>query len=246
MKQALFQFTSDSLASASRGFLDKLGLKYTKSSDNLIPKAALINKLKSTKVVEEAFGVVTGIYLVGLIDERSFTKRNEIVDYDSAIREAEQGKYEGILIFACEINKDTKVTRTTAANLTRIFNKLATNKPVILITRQDDILTLSTCERTDKKRDAGEKMGKVNILQNINCIEPQTGHIRILESLQVDSKINTFDTLYKHWFEVFNTKTLTNRFYKDLYNWFMWVVNDVNSHFPENNHLPEHENEKKM
>lgn len=245
MKQALFQFTSDSLASASRGFIDKLGLKYTKSSDNLIPKAALINKLKSTKAVEEAFGVVTGIYLVGLIDERSFTKRNEIVDYDSAIRETEQGKYEGILIFACEINKDTKVTRTTAANLTRIFNKLATNKPVILITRQDEKLTLSTCERTDKKRDAGEKMGKVNILQNINCIEPQTGHIRILESLQVDSRINTFDTLYKHWFEVFNTKTLTNHFYKDLYNWFMWVVNDVNAHFPENNHLPEHENEKK-
>ena len=245
MKQALYQFTKDSLASASRGLLNKLGIKYQKSSDTPMPKDAILNKLNASQSIREAFEIITKIYFIGLVDDRTFNNISDSIDYDSAIRDAEGDKYNGMLCFACEINDDAKVKRTTYAIITRAFNKLANNKPVVLITLQRDKLGISTCERIDKKRDAGEKMGKVNLLQNINCTEPHTGHIRILESLQVGTQINTFDALYKHWFDAFNTKTLTDRFYKELYNWYMWVVNDPNTHFPENSHLPEHENEKK-
>ena len=245
MKQALYQFTTDSLASASRGLLNKLGIKYQKSSDTPMPKDAILNKLKASPSIREAFDIITEIYFIGLVDDRTFNNISDSIDYDSAIRDAGGDKYKGMLCFACEINDDAKVKRTTYAIITRAFNKLANNKPVVLFTRQSNKLGLSTCERIDKKRDAGEKMGKVNLLQNINCTEPHTGHIRILESLQVGTQINTFDALYKHWFDAFNTKTLTDRFYKELYNWYMWVVNDPNTHFPENSHLPEHENEKK-
>ena len=245
MKQALYLFTTDSLASASRGLLNKLGIKYQKSSDTPMPKDAILNKLNASSSIREAFDIVTEIYFIGLVDDRTLNNISDSIDYNSAIRDAGGDKYKGMLCFACEINDDAIVKRTTYAIITRAFNKLANNKPVVLITRQGNKLGLSTCERIDKKREAGEKMGKVNLLQNINCTEPHTGHIRILESLQVNTQINTFDALYKHWFDAFNTKTLTDRFYKELYNWYMWVVNDSNTHFPENSHLPEHENEKK-
>lgn len=245
MKQALYQFTKESLASASRGLLNKLGIKYQKSSDTPMPKDAILNKLNASQSIHEAFEIITNIYFIGLVDDRTFNNISDSIDYESAIRDAGGDKYKGMLCFACEINDDAKVKRTTYAIITRAFNKLANNKPVVLITRQGDKLGISTCERIDKKREAGEKMGKVNLLQNINCAAPHTGHIRILESLQVGTQIKTFDALYKHWFDAFNTKTLTDRFYEELYNWYMWVVNDPNTHFPENSHLPEHENEKK-
>ena len=245
MKQALYQFTKESLVSASRGLLNKLGIKYQKSSDTPMPKDVILNKLNASQSIHEAFEIITNIYFIGLVDDRTFNNISDSIDYEPAIRDAGGDKYKGMLCFACEINDDAKVKRTTYAIITRAFNKLANNKPVVLITRQRDKLGISTCERIDKKRDAGEKMGKVNLLQNINCAEPHTGHIRILESLQVGTQITTFDALYKHWFDAFNTKTLTDRFYKELYNWYMWVVNDPNTHLPENSHLPEHENEKK-
>ena len=196
------------------------------------------------QILNEVVDNIKSTYYVARLDERAFSHPTDAVELDKALEDASQEKYKGILIFAIDVDENTKLNRTLAAELTRVFNKLS-NNPVILFIRQGVSLSISTCERKAKKRDVGEKMGKVNLLQGINCSKPATGHLRILGNLQINSKIRTFDALYEHWFEVFNTKTLTDKFYKELYSWYMWVVNDPNTHFPDNAQLPEHENEKK-
>lgn len=201
-------------------------------------------KVTYQQILNEVVDNIKSTYYVARLDERAFSNPTDAVELDKALEDASQEKYKGILIFAIDVDENTKLNRTLAAELTRVFNKLS-NNPVILFIRQGVSLSISTCERKTKKRDVGEKMGKVNLLQGINCSKPATGHLRILGNLQINSKIRTFDALYEHWFEVFNTKTLTDKFYKELYSWYMWVVNDPNTHFPENAHLPEHENEKK-
>ena len=244
MKETLQLFVTSDLFSASKELLNTLGLKYKPGAEQSWRADEMFKNKSLSKTENEALGVLSDIYFIAKIDDRTFTDNSE-VDFSSAIREAEPEKYKGMFVFSIGIPQDNRVTRTTIACLTRAFNKLAANNPVVLISQQGNKLSLSTCERTDKKRDAGEKMGKVNLLRNINCAKPATGHLRILENLQINSKIKTFDALYEHWLEVFNTKTLTDSFYKELYNWYMWVVNDPNTHFPKNSNLPDHENEKK-
>jgi len=99
MKQALYQFTTDSLASASRGLLNKLGIKYQKSSDTPMPKDAILNKLKASPSIREAFDIITEIYFIGLVDDRTFNNISDSIDYDSAIRDAGGDKYKGMLCF---------------------------------------------------------------------------------------------------------------------------------------------------
>ena len=249
-KNALEQFANQKcgILEASLNLLKQIvgADKYTLGSQNSrsIKELCERRNVNHQQILNEVFDHIRSTYYVARLDQRAFSNKTEAVELESALTEAEQEKYKGLLIFAIDVDEDVKLMRTIVSELTRVFNRLS-NNPVILFIRQGDSLSISTCERKAKKRDAGEKMGKVNLLQNINCARPATGHLRILESLQINSKIKTFDALYEHWFEVFNTKTLTDKFYKELYNWYMWVVNDPNTHFPENGHLPEHENEKK-
>lgn len=247
MKNTLSQFVNGDLCSATLGLLKELSIQYTRGAQNSLPKEELFKGKSISPTTKDALDLVTNTYFAALIDNKTFDKSREDVDLDSALTEAKAEKYNGMFVFAIDVKTDVTIKRkrTVFATLTRAFNKLAYDKPLILLIRQAEILSIATCERIDRKRDSGEKMGKVNLLQGINCSKPATGHLRILENLQINPKIRTFDALYEHWFEVFNTKTLTDKFYKELYSWYMWVVNDPNTHFPENDHLPEHENEKK-
>ncbi|MCR4799349.1 MAG: Eco57I restriction-modification methylase domain-containing protein [Bacteroidales bacterium] len=250
LKNALEQFADNKfgILDASLNLLKQIvgADKFTLGSQKprSVKDLCLHRNVTYQQILNEVVDNIKSTYYVARLDDRAFSKHTDAVELESALDDASEEKYKGILVFAIDVDENTKVNRTIAAELTRVFNQLS-NNPVILFIRQGFSLSISTCERTTKKRDFGEKMGKVNLLQNINCSKPATGHLRILESLQINSKIKTFDALYEHWFEVFNTKTLTDKFYKELYSWYMWVVNDPNTHFPENAQLPEHENEKK-
>ena len=82
-----------------------------------------------------------------------------------------------MFIFAIEVMPDAKLSRTVAANITRAFNKLAVDKPVVVMIRQAERLSIATCERGSYTRSSniGEKLGKVSVLHNINCTNAHRG-----------------------------------------------------------------------
>ena len=254
MKDTLKRFTTEDLREASFCLLNKLGLKYNKASRTPITLDSLYNE-KKTEQENFVYGHVKKAYFVAALNQNSFTNPNLDAALNVETDNVEKDdKYSSMLVFALEVDDEANVdgklfrmTRTNCAVLTRLFNKISNSLPVVLFIKQNDKLHISTCERSSYKRNHynGEKLGKVSMLMGINCANAHTGHCRILGKRMVSPSVHGFDDLYRHWLDKFNTKTLTEDFYTDLYKWFMWVVYDDNAKFPENSHLSKAENEEK-
>ena len=221
----LLQFVNTDLRSASLALLDKLGMKYTLGAKTPLAVSDLFKGKGLSKAATEALNVVTATYFVALIDNRTFDNSRSQITLDSALDEAKEDKYNGMFVFAIDIKPKANITRSIAAVLTRTFNKLAVNKPMTLLIRQTNYLSIATCERSNYSQSwrEGEKLGKVSLLRNVDCVNTHQGHIRILKELECGG-ITTFDKLYEKWQKVFNTSVLTKQFYDDLFNWFQWAV----------------------
>lgn len=230
MNECLKQFVNTGLFEASLSLLDELGIRYTKGSAQFIDVRRLSTD-RLSKAADAALDLVTGTWFVAQIDDRTFQQQPDSVTLDSALSDAGQERYNGLFVFAVEVKPDANVTRTVAATLTRVFNRIAKAQPVILFIRQGHELSLSTCERSEYTQQwrSGEKLGKVSILRNINCENAHRGHIDILNSIR-DKAYSTFAELYKHWMEVFSSELLTKKFYGELSDWYAWAVKVV--HFP--------------
>lgn len=226
MIDTLFQFINTDLCSASLALLDKLGMKYTRGAEESLK----INDLFSGKSTPEALDSVTATYFVALIDERTFENSRKQVALDTALDEAIEEKYKGMFVFAIDVKPKANLTRTMAATLTRAFNRLAVNKPVVLIIKQNETIALSICERTtysaSQSYRSGEKLGRVTVLRGINCQNPHRGYLDILNQLDANDCLSV-DDLYRKWMTDFGISLLNNRFYKELQEWFYWASSEI-------------------
>lgn len=186
---------------------------------------------------EEAFQNIDKTYIIGEISDESLSK-SDIESFKNDF-EAIDEKYQSVMIFAVSLKEDAKMTRSMTANLTRSFNRMSKAKPVILFVKKENKLSLATCERMDYESQAwrdGEKLGKVNLLSDIDCLQPHRGHIEILDLLG-KKKCSTFSDLDKHWLSVFSSELLTKKFYTDLFKWYQWVALDKEVKFSFPNDL---------
>lgn len=210
MIQTLNQFTTNSLFEASSLFLNKLGITHNGYATKEALKLQYYFEEKMPQYLQEAIDTIAYLYDLGCVNDSSL----------GGTSLTESPRYEQMNIFAFDAKPQANITRTIVSSLTRAFNRIA-DDPVILIIRQGNYITLSTCDR--KKGAKDEVMGKVTMLRNINCTNPHRGHIDILESLGKKT-CNTFEELYKHWMEVFSNELLTKKFYNDLSDWYAWAV----------------------
>ena len=230
MQRVLQQFISESLFDATSAFLAKLGIQFDRETAEPINVAELYDQTMP-KYLTEALAKIDKTYFIGVVNDQSLqgSKTDEsLQDITGNIRHG--GKYDGMFVFACDAKRCANLTRTDASSLTRAFNRIASANPVILVIRQNECLSLSTCERMEYtqlwRQGGSEKIGKVCMLRNVNCKKPHRGHIDILESLG-EKSFSTFEDLYKHWMEVFSSELLTKKFYKELSDWFAWAVQIV-------------------
>ena len=228
MKQALSIFTdnSQSLFESSIIFLSKLGIHCSTETGGPIPVSCFFDN-GMPQYLSEALENITNTYFIGVAnnDSLSGSTTKDSLD-DIAKLSQDRGKYDGMLIFACDAKHNVKISKLEVSSLTRAFNRIASENPVIFILRQDDYISLATCERIDNSNGTGDKLGKVRTLRNINCRKPHRGHIDILEMLR-EKSYTTFDELYNHWMEVFSNELLTKKFYSELSDWYAWAVKIV-------------------
>lgn len=222
-------FATDNIQKASLSLLSDLGIEMNVRSEKPISIENLIKGVlgQVPKTVKDICAKINESYLVGIISDKIFS--NEEENFDDAIKSAEQGKYNQMMVFAVDFAEEAHITRSEMATLTRALNRASKACPVVLVCRykEDNIrFALSLCERTAyiQGGHTGEKAGKVNILRGINPSKPHTGHIRIIEDMQLTSKDKTFDAVYAKWFDVFDNEVLTNKFYEELKNWFFWAL----------------------
>ena len=232
MQTILNKFTTEHLFDASAAMLSHLKIKFTPQTKTPITFENLYTGATNSSLTMSLSTVLKKVresYFIGTIDEDSLAGR----DSDFDLQQEVEGKYQTMLVFAVDINAGEDLTRTELATLTRGFNRMASSLPIIVFIKNDNLLSLATCERSQYRQNwrDGEKLGKVAILRNINCIRPHRGHIDILESLG-DKAYPTFDELYAHWLEVFSSELLTKKFYTELSEWYAWVIASGKVKFP--------------
>ena len=225
MIQTLKQFTGGSrLFDAVSALLAKLNIEFDRETAEPIDVADLYDG-PMPQYLTNALQCINRTYFIGVVNDQSLVGAKSEKTVDETFRNAD--RYDGMFVFACDAQPDAKLTRSTAAALTRAFNRIAAANPVILIIRQGNLLSLATCERTkyaqEWRQGRGEKIGKVSILRNVNCSNPHRGHVDILDSLG-DKAYPTFEELYKHWMEVFSTELLVKKFYNELSDWYAWAI----------------------
>lgn len=230
MITSLKKFTGKSLFDATSSLLEELHIKFDRETAEPIDVADLYDQ-PMPLYLREALTNIEKTYFIGIANDDSLQGRKSDETLEAVSETIQQGgKYDGMFIFACDARPGVNLTRSASSALTRAFNRIASANPVILFIRQGNLLSLATCERMEYtqawRQGSGEKLGKVNILRNIDCVNTHRGHNDILESLG-DKAYTTFEELYKHWLEVFSSELLTKKFYNELSDWYAWAVQVV-------------------
>lgn len=228
MTNTLKLFTTSSLFDATSALLAKLNIRFNRQTAEPINVAALYDGAMP-QYLTNALRLVEHTYFIGVANDLSLDtgeKSDNTIDEISE-KIANGGRYDGMFIFACDAAADAHIIRSDISALTRAFNRISYANPVILIIRQANLISLSTCERMtytqEWRKNFGEKLGKVSILRNVDCENPHRGHVNIIESIG-EEKFRTFDGLYSHWKEKFSNELLTKKFYSELSDWYAWAV----------------------
>lgn len=228
MEQTLRQFVSGNLFEASGRLLNQLNIKHTQEE----PTPMRFQDYYESQVpqyIEKALQLTKECYYIGEVCDDAISG---VAGADTRLSEdleklRANAHYQSMMLFAVDLIPDNTITRSDLAVLTRAFNRLVYNFPVTVIFRQGKYLSIGTCERTEFKQEwkqgQGEKLGKVSLLRNVNCLDPHRGHLDILKGMEC-SDCATFDKLYEKWQKVFNSEVLTKQFYNDLFEWYQWAV----------------------
>ena len=230
MEKILRLFKESSLYDACLQMLNHLQVSVNEVTSEPIPFVDLYQGAYSVTLpiaLREVVDKLASTYYIGNIDEATLAGHGKGMSIDEVNVETQEGKYDGMMVFAVDVKEGMELTRQESTILTRGFNRIASAQPVILFIRQGKYLSLSTCERmkySQEWRNGGsEKLGKVSILRNINCEHPHRGHLDILEALGNEA-CTSFEQLYKHWMKVFSNELLTKKFYSELSDWYAWAV----------------------
>ncbi|MFA6195942.1 MAG: TaqI-like C-terminal specificity domain-containing protein [Sulfurimonas sp.] len=208
MIKTIQNFKNENFYDATKTFFAKLNIPLYEITTKAIDKNDLFANLNSS------FEHVQDIYAVGMITDEFF--KNGKTDVDVHVKK----DYDGVLIFAVELDSSTP-SRKILADISRTFNREYKYTPVIILFKYGNKLSLSNTQRQKYKiKKEGEKATKVTILRDIDTTNPHTGHIKILNDMQLNAKVNSYETLYMYWQEVFNIELLQKRFYDRLFNIF--------------------------
>jgi len=219
MIQTIKNFKDTNFYEATANFLKKLNIPV----NEITTQPIAINYIFKTPI--KAFDDVKDIYAVGMIDDNYF--KGDKAEFDIE----KPKKYDGILIFAVELNNE-KPTRKILADISRAFNREYLYTPVVIIFKYGNHLSLSNTQRQAYKRSQeGEKVGKVTILRDINIDEPHRGHRDILENMHINTnklnQVNSYEELYNYWQKVFDVSILNKSFYKELSDWYSYAIDEV-------------------
>jgi len=194
MIETIKKFKTENLYKASREVLENLGIKTDEiTSTPVAIKGIFPQPIKQLENVKD-------IYIIGSVGDSNF-------------KLLQKKRYEGILVFAVELNTPNP-TRKMLADISRAFNREYHFTPVIVIFKYGNKLSLSNTQRQPYKRPTkeGEKVGKVTILRDIEIENPHRGHIDILKQMKLPSNVDSYEAVYNYWQKVFDIEVLQDSF----------------------------------
>ncbi len=237
----LSSFKTNSLFDAATDLFLQLGIKLNSNTSEPLPLAGILKEqLKTTAIFSE----VDKTYFVGLINDEVIENNGELFESKISFGDAEKKiseTYNGLMVFAVDLNPKYEPSRYEITELARAFNRISKSLPVIILVRYTDkykntYFSFAACERTKYKQNwrQGEKIGKVSLLKDIDIDAPHTAHIKILKNLSVGSikaqnkkAIESFNELYLSWQSLLNIAALNKAFYDEVIAWFNTAIEEV-------------------
>lgn len=223
----IHKFQTDSFIVALKAFFQDLKVPVNYISD--YPTSAK-QVLTTTYKESETFQLIKDVYSLGIIDDAAFEGVKSI-ETDKI-----KSDYDGILLFGIELNQrenDLLPSRSQLADIARAFNREFCYTPVVIIFKYGNYIAFANTERMHYKQEwrEGEKVGKVTLLRDIDTTNVHSGHLRILQNLEVSrsgkNAVNDFKSLYLYWQDVLSVSLLNKVFYKELSNWYFWAIKEV-------------------
>ena len=175
-----------------------------------------------------------------------FTK-NEIEDDPEQMTLLEsnafdKGNIKSFLFCAVEL-KDNRYSRTKYAEFTREINKRLF-APTVILFRAGDHLTIAFADRRPDKTDGDrDVLGQVTLIKDIRLNNPHRAHLDILSELSLEEcvqwmndnrKPKNFDGLLATWLAKLDTEELNKQFYRKLFAWFEWAIEEATFPTDEN------------
>ena len=154
----------------------------------------------------------------------------------------DKGNIKSFLFCAVEL-KDNRYSRTKYAEFTREINKRLF-APTVILFRAADRLTVAFADRRPDKTD-GERdvLGQVTLIKDIRLNNPHRAHLDILSELSLEAcaqwmndkkKPKNFDGLLAAWLAKLDTEELNKQFYRKLFAWFEWAIEEATFPTDEN------------
>lgn len=259
IQQALANFLTQEFTASSIAFWKTLGYeserRYEKMSytfDEFRENFSYRHKLRAEKVLKEDWSAIN--ILFQLTDAE--IKANLADDFQIVLPGFEDNDVNGsnvksYLFASVELNRKD-YTRTQIATMSREINRCFA-MPVLLLIKNGSKLTLSVIYRRRNKKDADKDvLEKVTQIKDINIGgNTHRAHIEILFDLSLSQlarkqPITNFDTLHRAWENTLSTDALSNTFYRELRNWFLWTINSISfpQIVPPEDEIPDAEHQK--
>ena len=147
----------------------------------------------------------------------------------------DKGNIKSFLFCAVEL-KDNNYSRTKYAEFTREINKRLF-APTVILFRAGDRLTVAFADRRPDKTDGDrDVLGQVTLIKDIRLNNPHRAHLDILSELSLETcaawmdannKPKNFDGLLAAWLAKLDTEELNKQFYRKLFAWFEWAIEEA-------------------
>ena len=116
--------------------------------------------------------------------------------------------------------------------------------PTVILFRAGDRLTVAFADRRPDKIDGDrDVLGQVTLIKDIRLNNPHRAHLDILSELSLEEcvqwmndkkKPKNFDGLLATWLAKLDTEELNKQFYRKLFAWFEWAIEEATFPTDEN------------
>jgi hypothetical protein len=243
VEQAISCFKTWAFQAACVDFWKVLGYKSERSFDQVSYNAQTFKQEFSTvHTINEAKALTADwlncLVLFQLTDKEIKDSLKETIQedlFDNFTQKVDNTQIHSYLFMAIELG-NKEYTRTMLATITREINRCFA-MPVLLLFKYDNKLTLSVIDRRENKRDASKDvLEKVTLIKDISMDNTHRAHVEILCELSFNHlydtyKFDCFVKLHKAWKKTLDIRTLNNKFFVQIRNWYLWSLKHVR--FPQ-------------
>ena len=254
IQSALHDFAETPLSLAARNFFRVLG--YTSQRDENVLHIATPNDflqwLKSANL-NNILSEKDGVELKNHLEKLHFIIQVTDTEIKAALGPVQGNLFdsgttldgsrmESYLFFAAALAPGVPGNRSTLARLVRLINK-PLPMPAIILFRHGDTLTLGVINRRLHKRSPDrDVLEKVTLIKDISIAEPNRAQVEILHDLELSTlsrkhQVDNFVRLHDAWRKTLDISALNRKFYKELFNWYLFAVKTVQ--FPNPDKQPE-------